>query len=81
MRKILRTETISTRSILKGLQMSESSNTKYKVCTKIFKEINNGLQNMSKGSETVENIQADLTKNQIKLLEMKSIIIDIKRHS
>lgn len=42
-RKILRTETISTRSILKGLQMLESSNTKYKVCTKIFKEINNGL--------------------------------------
>lgn len=29
----------------------------------------------------MENIQADLTKNQIKLPEMKYIIIDIKRHS
>ena len=56
-------------------------NSKYKACTKIFKEINKGLQNLSKGSETAENIQADLTKNQIKLLEMKYIIIDIERHS
>lgn len=60
--------------------MLESSKTKYSVCTKIFKEINNRLQNMSKESETVENVQADLKNDQRKQLEMRYIIIEVKRH-
>lgn len=36
---------------------------------------------MSKESETVENVQEDLKNDQRKQLEMRYIIIEVKRHS
>lgn len=50
----------------------------YIIVFKAYKEIRGGLETISKVENTTHNGQAGLKKNQVKFLEMKTIIIEMK---